>query len=96
MATKQDDHYSFSYEFEYIEKNHGNDQYDIGTATMNVEVHWDDAQDGYVISYDVPDMHKIDPGQGNGDAASFWDYDVETRALLDLAARGIHADSIVI
>ena len=67
-SLKKDDCYSFSYAFEYIRTNHGNDNYDIDTATMDVRVEWSDSQAGYVISYDVPEMDRIDPNQGNSDA----------------------------
>ncbi|MCJ1685388.1 hypothetical protein [Rathayibacter sp. VKM Ac-2928] len=95
-SLKKDDSYNFSYDFEYIEKNHGQDNYDIGIATMNVDVVWSDAEEGYIISFDSPDVHKIDPAEGNSDLDGFWNYDVETRALSDLAGYGIHADAIVI
>ncbi|GAA3710117.1 hypothetical protein GCM10022399_28720 [Terrabacter ginsenosidimutans] len=75
-SLKKDDSYTFTYQFEYIAENHGNDNYDIARATMVVRVEWSDLQAGYVISYDVRDMHKIDPSQGNGDAESFYENDV--------------------
>lgn len=93
---KKDDSYAFSYPFEYIAKNHGNDQYDIETATMDVRVDWSDAQEGYVISYNVPDAHKIDPAEGNSDVAGFYEYDVEARLLSDLASLGIGPELIAI
>ena len=96
MPQKQDDCYDFLYEFEFIAKNHGNDNYDIDTATMNVHVEWSAAQEGYVISYDVPEMNKIDPAEGNSDAAGFYDYDVYPRLMDDLAGRGIYAESIAL
>ena len=42
-------------------------------------VQWSDAQAGYIISYDVPDMYKIDPRQGNNDAEGFYEDDVYYR-----------------
>ncbi|BAS11782.1 hypothetical protein AHiyo8_00850 [Arthrobacter sp. Hiyo8] len=53
-SLKKEDSYTFSYPFEYIAKNHGNDKYDIDMATMEVRVEWSDFQVGYVISYSVP------------------------------------------
>lgn len=95
-SMKKDDSYTFSYQFEYIAKNHGNDQYDIGTATMDISVDWSDVQDGYVISYNVPDEHKIDPAEGNSDVEGFYEYDVEVRLLSDLASLGIGPELIVV
>lgn len=95
-SQKKDTCYTFSYPFEYIAKNHGNDRYDIGTATMNVQVEWSDVQAGYVISYDVPEMHMIDPAQGNSDAQGFYDYGVYDRVMADLSSLGIGAELIAI
>lgn len=88
-SLKKDDSYTFTYSFEYIARNHGNDEYDIDTATMVVTVVWDDSHAGYLISYDVPEMDKIDPAQGNGDADSFYEYDVSARLTDDLDGLGI-------
>lgn len=95
-SLKKDDYYTFTYSFEYIAKNHGNDNYDIDTADMNVRVEWSDTQAGYVIVYDVPDMHKIDSTQGNGDAESFYDADVYWRVISDLGGLGIGSDLIAL
>ena len=95
MANKQDDSYSFSYTFEYIAANHGNDNYDIEAATMNVNLSWSEAEDGYNVVYDVPEMHKIDPAQGNGDARNFYDDVVYERLMADLARRGIEPTDLV-
>ncbi len=94
MANKQDDSYSFSYPFEYIAVNHGNDNYDIETTTMNVNLSWSEAEDGYILTYDVPEMHKVDPAQGNGDARTFYD-DVYPRLMADLAGLGIEPTDLV-
>ncbi|GAP61279.1 hypothetical protein AHiyo1_49650 [Arthrobacter sp. Hiyo1] len=93
-SLKKEDSYTFSYPFEYIAKNHGNDKYDIDMATMEVRVEWSDFQVGYVISYSVPDMYKIDPAQGNSDAKGFYDYQVYDRLLADLSSVGIESDVI--
>ena len=91
-SLKKDDSYTFTYSFEYIAKNHGHDNYDIDRATMVVRVAWDDSNAGYVISYDVPDMDKIDPAQGNGDAHAFYEHDVYWRLTDDLASLGIGSE----
>lgn len=96
QSLKKDDSYAFTYSFEYIAKNYGNDKYDIDTADMVVQVEWSDAQAGYVISYDVPDMHKIDPGQGNDNAAGFFENDVYFRVTADLGSLGIGPELIVV
>lgn len=93
-SLKKEDSYTFSYSFEYIAKNHGNDNYDIDTATMEVRVEWSDPQAGYVISYNVTDMYKIDPAQGNSDAEGFYESDVYWRLLTDLSSLGIDSDLI--
>jgi hypothetical protein len=54
----------------------GKDNYDIGTAGMVARVDWNDADAGYTMAYDVPKMYKINPAEGNGDAASFYESDV--------------------
>lgn len=95
MSGKQDSRYSFSYTFEYIEVNHGNDTYDIGAATMNVDLTWSDAEDGYDVTFDVPEMYKIDPTQGNGDARSFYEDDVYPRLMSDLGGLGIGPEDLV-
>ncbi|WP_168627368.1 hypothetical protein [Cryobacterium sp. BB307] len=95
-SLKKDDSYTFTYQFEYIAKNHGNDNYDIDNATMNVRVEWSDSQAGYVVTYDVPDMHKIDLAQGNTDAEGFYEDNVYWRLMDDLASNGIHAESIAL
>ncbi|ROR44764.1 hypothetical protein [Kitasatospora cineracea] len=88
-SIKKDDGYTFTYPFEYIAKNHGNDTYDIGTADMVVRVQWSDAEAGYKVAYDVPEMYKIDPAEGNGDAESFYESDVYWRLGSDLDGMGI-------
>lgn len=91
-SLKKEDSYTFSYRFEYIAKNYGNDKYDIDTATMNVCVQWNDAEAGYDSSYDVPDMHNIDPDQGNSDMSGFYEHDVYPRLIADLDAHGIGSE----
>lgn len=93
-SLKKDESYTFTYPFEYIAKNHGNDNYDIDTVDMVIRVEWSDAQAGYVISYDVPDIHKIDPTQGNSDADGFYESDVYWRLIADLESLGIGAELI--
>lgn len=91
-SQRKDDNYTFAYSFEYIAKNHGNDRYDIDTATMNVRVEWNDSEAGYEASYDVPDMHKIDPDQGNSDASGFYEHDVYWQLIPDLDTLGIGSE----
>lgn len=91
-SIKKDDSYTFTYPFEYIAKNHGNDNYDIATTDMVIRVEWNDSDAGYTRTYDVPDMYKIDPSEGNGDAESFYESDVYSRFEDDLDALGIGFD----
>lgn len=95
-SLKQDDRCSFEYSFEYIAKNHGDDNYDIDTATMEVRVEWNDSNVGYEISYDVPAMHKIDPTQGNSDAEGFYEHDVYWRLIADLDSLGIGSELLAL
>lgn len=88
-SRKQDDSYHFSYEFTYIAKKLGDDEYQDGTATMECDVVWDDAEAGYRVSYYVPEMHMIDPAEGNGGADSFYEYQVEPELMRDLDSLGI-------
>ncbi|WDF35289.1 hypothetical protein PTW37_17565 (plasmid) [Arthrobacter agilis] len=92
FSRKKEDSYTFTYSFEFIEKNHGNDNYDIGLADMVVRVDWSDSEVGYTVTYDVPEMHRIDPSQGNGDAASFYEYEVSSLLESDLDNLGIGYD----
>lgn len=91
-SKKKDDSYTFTYPFEYIEKNHGNDNYDIGVADMIVRVEWNDLEVGYTVAYDVPEMYRIDPAEGNSDAAGFYEYGVSSRLEDDLDSLGIGFD----
>lgn len=75
-SLKQDDSYHFSIPFEYIKKNYGNGQYDIGVTNMEVDVVWSELSLGYQISYYVPDMDLIDPEEGNSDVDEFYDWAV--------------------
>ncbi|MEI7667562.1 MAG: hypothetical protein WCI62_01025 [Erysipelotrichaceae bacterium] len=95
-SLKKDDSYHFSYSFEYIAKNYGNGNYDIDTTNMEVSVNWSDAQLGYVISYNIPEMNKIDASQGNGSETEFYESDVYWRLKSDLESMGIGAEAIVI
>lgn len=94
LSLKKDDSYTFTYQFDYIAKNYGNDNYDIGTVDMVVRVEWSDIQAGYVISYDVPEIHKIDPTQGNSDTDGFYERDVYWRLIADLESLGIGSELI--
>lgn len=95
-SLKKDDSYHFSYSFEYIAKNYGNDNYDIKTTNMEVNVNWSDAQLGYVISFNVPEMYKIDASQGNSSEMEFYENDVYWRLRPDLESIGIGAEAIAI
>ncbi|WP_029125931.1 hypothetical protein [Micromonospora aurantiaca (nom. illeg.)] len=95
-SLKKDDSYTFTYQFEYIAKNHGNDNYDIGTADMVVRVEWNNSEAGYTITYDVPEIYKIDPAEGNSDAEGFYESDVYWRLMDDLGSLGIGSQLIAL
>ena len=94
-SLKQDDSYHFSIPFEYIEKNYGNDNYDIGTINMEVDVTWSDSEMGYRIDYSAPEMYLVDPTQGNGDVDDFYEYCVEHIVMDELDAMGISPEALV-
>lgn len=93
-SLKKDDSYHFSYSFEYIAKNYGNDNYDIESTNMEVSLNWSDVKLGYVISYNVPEMYKIDPSQSNGSEDDFFEDDVYWRLKSDLEDMDIGAEVI--
>lgn len=91
---KKDDSYHFSFPFEYIKKNYGNDKYDIATAYMDVDVEWSDAEQGYVMYYSCQDEHLIDPSEGNSGLEEFFEYNIEDRVRDALAGYGIYTEAI--
>ncbi len=93
-SLKQDDHYHFSIPFEYIEKDNGDDNFDIAEAVMEVDVDWDESEHGYKTSYYCPDMYKIDPAEGNGDERDFYEDIVEPIVLSRLESMGITAEAL--
>ncbi len=93
-SLKKKDHYHFSISFTYIKKNYGNDQYDDGTAIMEVDVDWDEAALGYRITHYVPDMYLIDPAEGNGTEDDFWQDTVYYEVKNKLAAIGISEEAL--
>lgn len=93
-SLKKDDHYHFSVPFEYIEKNYGNDNYDIATMNMEVDVDWDASEEGYVITYYAPMFDLVDPAEGNGDIHVFYEYHVDPIVRNELDMLGIPAGAI--
>ena len=85
-SLKKDDHYHFSVPFSYIKRRLGNDEYVDGTAIMEVDIDWNAAEHGYTASHYVPDMHLIDPNEGNGDEQSFWEEEKPRIPMLLLGA----------
>ena len=91
---KKDDSYHFSIPFEYIKKNYGDDNYDIETAYMEVDVRWDEYEQGYKMYYSCSEEYLIDPREGNGTLEEFWENDVEDKVRDELASYGIYTDAI--
>lgn len=91
---KKDDSYHFSLPFEYIQKNYGNGNYDIATTNMEIDVEWDDNEEGYRITYSVPDMYLIDPAEGNDDEEGFYENIVRWQLFDILSTYGIGVESI--
>ena len=81
-SLKQDDNYHFSIPFEYIKKNHGNGEYDLATAYMEVDVIWDETEHGYIKSYYCPQENEIDPEQGNADISDFYEKVIKIRIII--------------
>lgn len=94
-TLKKEDCYHFSIPFEYIKKNYGDGNYDIGTAQMEIDVNWDDMCCGYRITHNCPDMYKIDSNEGNGDENEFYDNYVERIVFEKLEELGIGATALV-
>ncbi len=94
-ALKLDDHYHFSIPFEFIEARHGDGDYDISEAMMEVDVDWSSSEHGYSVSYSCPDMYRIDPSQGNSDVHEVYESQVEERVLEELDGLGIGSISLV-
>ena len=94
-SLKQEDSYHFSIPFEYIQKKYENDEYDIATTNMEVDVQWSDEEMGYKISYYVPEMYLIDSAQGNSDADEFYEYSVQNEVLARLDSMGITSEALV-
>ena len=95
-SLKKDDHYHFSVPFEYIKKNLGDDNYELAELTMEVDVDWDDSNNGYQISYDAPGFYEVDPNEGNGSLEEFFDSAVEDTVLSQLSSLGITSEAIMI
>ena len=85
-SLKGNDNYHFSIPFTYIKKRLGNDEYEDGMATMEVDFTWDESQLGYTVSYFCPDESDIDPAEGNGSIDDFWEYDVLYKAKEELSS----------
>ena len=94
-ALKKNDSYHFTVPFEYIKKNYGDGIYDIATTNMEVDVTWDDFDNGYVITFNAPEMYLIDPAEGNGDEEEFYESWVESKVLSRLEAMGITYEALV-
>lgn len=95
-SLKQADSYHFSIPFEYIEKNYGNDNYDIATTNMEVDATWSDSQHGYVITHNTPEMYLVNPAEGNGNEEEFFEWTVSFQVRDLLSSMGIGPEAIVI
>ena len=96
QSLKKKKHYHFSIPFDYIKKNHGNGVWDMATAKMEVDVRWDEAQLGYVITYYCPKQHKISLAEGNGDMAEMYHLNGPEDIVLDKLSRmGITSEALV-
>lgn len=90
-SLKLDDSYSFSYLYEYIADGSDDEDVQMETATLHVELSWDDSSaPGYVVSYTVESPTPL-PNEWTGDADQlFSDRWGEIQA--DAAACGISSE----
>lgn len=93
-SLKVNDSYHFSIPFEYIAVNHGDGNYEIGTAYMEVDVTWSDSAHEYLISYYSPDAGNIDPTQGNDSVDGFFMNEVYDKAVSQLVSQGVPSNCI--
>lgn len=85
----EEDTYHFSIPFEYIIQSERHDDEIIGTATMEVDLEWDEEDGGYRASYYSPDESLIDPDEGNGDIDDFYNDYVEDEVAERLDEMGV-------
>lgn len=93
-SLKRADCYHFSIPFEYIEKNYGNDIYEVAIACMEIDVDWDESNGGYTISYSCPDEYLIDSAQGNSGIDEFFENEVYFKLIGELDSEGISREAI--
>lgn len=93
-TLKREDSYHFSVPFEYIKKNRGGDDDEIGTAYMDVDVQWSDSDHGYRISHYCSSMCDIDPDEGNGSEDDFYDDQVEDIVKDKLSSEGVSTEAV--
>lgn len=91
---KKEESYHFRIPFEYIKKNYGNGNYDIETAYMNVDVRWDDYNQGYTMYYSCSEEYLIDMNEGNGDLEDFFENIIEDIVRDELDSYGIYTNAI--
>ena len=94
-SLKQDDSYRFSIPFEYIEKNYGNDNYDIAETIMDIDVEWDSYEHGYKVSYSCPDADRISTAEGNEDLEGIYTDLIEGEVFEKLDSMGITAEALI-
>lgn len=80
-SLMQEESYHFSIPFEYIKRHLGDDEVEMGTTNMEVDVRWDYDEHSYRITYYVPEMDLIDPAEGNGNEDEFYQAAVEPIVL---------------
>lgn len=85
----EEDTYHFSIPFEYIIQSERHGDEIIGTATMEVDLEWDEEDGGYRASYYSPDESLIDPDEGNGSIDDFYNDYVEDEVAEHLDALGV-------
>ena len=96
MLLKREDSYHYSIPFEYIKRHLGNDDVEMGTAYMEVDVRWSDSELGYKISYSCSSMSDIDPNEGNSDIDEFFEYQVEDVVRENLSSEGVEMGAICV
>lgn len=94
-SLKQADSYHFTIPFEYINGHREDGSCDIGITDMEIDVIWNDSENGYQINHYVPNMYLIDPAEGNGDEESFYENYVRDLVIENLRTLGIPEIALV-
>lgn len=60
---------------------------------MDVDVEWDESEQGYVMYYSCQEEYLIDLAEGNSDLEGFFEYDAEDKVRDELSSLGIYTEA---